>query len=113
MASDLIKHTSDASFEADVLQADKPVLVDFWAKWCGPCVQMAPALDEVAAAYEGKVNIVKLDVDENQQIVGKLNIRAMPTLMLFNGGELLATEVGAKRKAELVSFIDRHVDQTA
>ena len=109
MASDLIKHVSDATFEADVLQADKPVLVDFWAQWCGPCIQMAPALDEVAAAYEGKVNIVKLDVDANQQICAKLNIRAMPTLMLFKDGQLAATKVGALSKAQLTAFLDANL----
>ena len=102
MASDLIKHITDTSFEADVLQADKPVLVDYWAEWCGPCKMIAPILDEVATAYEGKLQIAKMNVDENRDIPGKLGIRGIPTLMVFKGGQLAATKVGDEQ-----SSIDR------
>ena len=86
MASDLIKHITDTTFETDVLQADKPVLVDYWAEWCGPCKMIAPILDEVSAAYEGKLQIAKMNVDENRDIPAKFGIRGIPTLMLFKGG---------------------------
>jgi thioredoxin 1 len=109
MASDLIKHITDISFEADVLQADKPVLVDYWAEWCGPCKMIAPILDEVATAYEGKLQIAKMNVDENRDIPGKLGIRGIPTLMVFKGGQLAATKVGAMSKAQLTAFIDQQL----
>ena len=109
MASDLIKHISDASFEADVLQADKPVLVDYWAECCGPCKMIAPILDEVAAGYEGKLQIAKMNVDENRDIPAKFGIRGIPTLMLFKNGNLAATKVGALNKAALTAFIDQQL----
>ena len=109
MASDLIKHISDASFEADVLQSGTPVLVDYWAEWCGPCKMIAPILDEVAAAYEGKLTIAKMNVDENREIPAKFGIRGIPTLMIFKNGELTATKVGALAKAQLTSFIDQNL----
>ena len=109
MASDLIKHTSDASFESDVLQAGKPVLVDFWAEWCGPCKMIAPILDDVATAYQDKLTIAKMNVDENRDIPGKFGIRGIPTLMLFKGGQLAATKVGAMSKAQLTAFIDQQL----
>jgi thioredoxin 1 len=109
MASDLIKHITDSSFEADVLQADKPVLVDYWAEWCGPCKMIAPILDEVATAYEGKLQIAKMNVDENRDIPGKLGIRGIPTLMVFKSGQLAATKVGAMSKAQLTAFIDQQL----
>ena len=109
MASELIKHISDASFEADVLQPGTTVLVDYWAEWCGPCKMIAPILDEVAAAYEGKITIAKMNVDENREIPAKFGIRGIPTLMIFKDGQLAATKVGAMAKAQLTAFIDQHV----
>ena len=99
MASELIKHLSDASFEADVLKASTPVLVDYWAEWCGPCKMIAPILDEVAGTYQGKLQIAKMNVDENREIPAKFGIRGIPTLMLFKNGQLAATKVGAMSKA--------------
>ncbi len=109
MANALIKTITDASFEADVLQADKPVLVDFWAEWCGPCKMIAPALDEMATAYEGKLQIAKLNVDDNRDIPGKFGIRGEPTLKIFNKGQLAATKVGALSKAQLQAFVDQTI----
>jgi thioredoxin 1 len=109
MASDLIKHVTDASFEADVLKSAQPVLVDYWAEWCGPCKMIAPILDEVSVAYEGKLNIAKMNVDDNREIPAKFGIRGIPTLMLFRDGQLAATKVGALSKAQLVAFIDQQL----
>ena len=109
MASDKIKHISDATFEADVLQADKPVLVDYWAEWCGPCKMIAPILDEVAGTYGDKLQIAKMNVDENREIPAKFGIRGIPTLMLFKNGELAATKVGAMSKAQLTAFLDQQL----
>ena len=109
MASDLIKHVSDSSFESDVLKSDKPVLVDYWAEWCGPCKMIAPILDEVSAAYKDKLVVAKMNVDENRDIPAKFGIRGIPTLMLFKGGELAATKVGALSKAQLTAFIDQQL----
>lgn len=109
MANALIKHTSDASFEADVLQSDKPVLLDFWAEWCGPCRSIAPALDELAAAYEGKLQIVKMNIDENTATPARFGIRGIPTLMVFKNGQLAATKVGAMTKAQMAALVDQHV----
>ena len=109
MASELIKHTSDASFEADVLQSTKPVLVDYWAEWCGPCKAIAPILDEVAGAYQGKLQVAKMNVDENREVPAKFGIRGIPTLMLFKDGQIAATKVGALSKAQLMAFIDEQL----
>lgn len=109
MASELIHHISDSTFETVVLQSDKPVLVDFWAEWCGPCKMVAPSLDEAAETYEGKIQITKFNVDENKEIPAKYGIRGIPTLMIFKNGELAATKVGALSKAQLNEFIDQQL----
>ena len=109
MSSELIKHVTDDSFGTDVLKADKPVLVDYWADWCGPCKMIAPILDEVATAYNGKLQIAKMNVDENREIPAKFGIRGIPTLMLFKDGQLAATKVGALSKSQLMAFIDQQL----
>lgn len=109
MASELIKHVSDASFEADVLQSTQPVLVDYWAEWCGPCKMIAPILDEVATAFDGKLLIAKMNVDENRDIPAKFGIRGIPTLMLFKNGQLAATKVGAMTKSQMTAFIEQQL----
>ncbi len=109
MASELIKHVSDASFEADVITSGTPVLVDYWAEWCGPCKMIAPILDEVAGTYQGKLQIAKMNVDENREIPAKFGIRGIPTLMIFKDGQLAATKVGAMSKAQLTAFIDQQL----
>lgn len=109
MSSDLIKHTTDASFEADVLKASGPVLVDYWAEWCGPCKMIAPILDEVSRAYDGRLQVAKMNVDENRDVPARYGIRGIPTLMLFKDGELAATKVGALSKAQLTAFLDGHL----
>jgi len=109
MANDLIKHVSDASFEAEVLQSSQPVLVDYWAEWCGPCKMIAPILDEVATGYQGRLQVAKMNVDENRDIPAKFGIRGIPTLMLFKDGQLAATKVGALSKSQLTAFIDQQL----
>jgi thioredoxin 1 len=109
MSSDLIKHVTDASFSTDVLGSDKPVLVDYWAEWCGPCKMIAPILDDVSKDYDGRLQIAKMNVDENRDVPGQYGIRGIPTLMLFKGGELAATKVGALSKAQLTAFLDTHL----
>ena len=109
MASELIKHTTDATFEADVLQSTQPVLVDYWAEWCGPCRMIAPILEEVSKEYAGRLTVAKLNVDENQQTPAKFGIRGIPTLMLFKNGDIAATKVGALSKSQLTAFIDSHI----
>ena len=109
MASDLIKNLSDASFDDDVLKSTTPVLVDYWAEWCGPCKMIAPILDEVAASHQGKLQIAKMNVDENREVPARYGIRGIPTLMLFKNGELAATTVGALNKSQLVAFIDQQL----
>ncbi|AOX99804.1 MULTISPECIES: thioredoxin TrxA [Jeongeupia] len=107
--SEHIVQVTDASFDADVLQAQTPVLVDYWAEWCGPCKMIAPILDEVAGEYAGKLKIAKLNIDENQATPPKFGIRGIPTLMLFVGGEVKATKVGALSKSQLTAFLDSNL----
>jgi thioredoxin 1 len=107
--SDQIKHVTDESFEPEVLKSDVPVLVDYWAEWCGPCKAVAPVLDEVAKEYSGKLKIAKLNVDENQEIPKKYGIRGIPTLMLFKNGNIEATKVGALSKSQLTAFLDSNI----
>lgn len=107
--SQQIHHVSDETFEAEVLQSDLPVLVDYWAEWCGPCKMIAPILNEVAGEYDGRLKITKLNIDENQATPPKYGIRGIPTLMLFKNGNIEATKVGALSKAQLTAFIDSHI----
>ena len=106
MSNDLIKHVTDATFEAEVLKAAGPVLVDYWAEWCGPCKMIAPVLDDIATEYDGKLTIAKLNIDENQETPAKHGVRGIPTLMLFKDGEVAATKVGALSKSQLQAFLD-------
>jgi thioredoxin 1 len=101
--------TSDSSFEADVLKSDSPVLVDFWAEWCGPCKMIAPALEEIASEMQGKVKVAKINIDENPSVPSRYGIRGIPTLMLFKNGAVEATKVGALSKSQLTAFIDSHI----
>ncbi len=107
--SDTIVHVTDANFEEEVLQSDVPVLVDYWAEWCGPCKMIAPVLEEIAKDYDGKVKICKMDVDANRDTPQKFGIRGIPTLMMFKGGNAEATKVGALSKSQLSEFINTSV----
>lgn len=107
--SDKIVYLTDATFEAEVLNSDLPVLVDYWAEWCGPCKMIAPILDEIAEEYDGKVKIAKLNIDENNETPPKFGIRGIPTLMLFKGGNVESTKVGAVSKSQLMAFIDSNL----
>jgi thioredoxin 1 len=104
-----VSHVSDSSFEQEVIQSQVPVLVDYWAEWCGPCKMIAPILDEASRDYDGRVRIAKLNVDDNQAMASKYGIRGIPTLMLFKGGEVVATKVGALSKSQLAQFLDSHL----
>jgi thioredoxin 1 len=105
--SDTVIHATDADFDSAVLQSDEPVLVDFWAQWCGPCKMIAPALDQIANEYAGKAKVVKVDIDANQATALKYHVRSIPMLLLFKGGQVQATQVGAVGKAQLTQMIDK------
>ena len=107
--SEHILHVTDDTFEAEVLQSPSPVLVDYWAEWCGPCKAIAPTLEEVAKEYSGKLKVAKVNVDENQEIPRKYGIRGIPTLMLFKNGNIEATKVGALSKSQLTAFLDSNI----
>jgi thioredoxin 1 len=103
------KQISDDSFEADVLGSSEPVLVDFWAEWCGPCKQIAPALEELASELQGKVTVAKLNIDDNPSTPGKYGVRGIPTLMLFKNGEVAATKIGALPKSKLQEWLEQNI----
>ena len=107
--SDKIVHVTDDSFESEVLQSAAPVLVDYWAEWCGPCKMIAPVLDEIADEYEGRIKLAKLNIDDNPNTPPRYGIRGIPTLMLFKDGEVEATKVGAVSKSQLTAFIDSNL----
>jgi thioredoxin 1 len=107
--SEHVTHVTDTSFESDVLKSATPVLVDYWAEWCGPCKSIAPMLDEIAAEYAGRVKVAKLNIDENPQTPPRYGIRGIPTLMLFKGGSVEATKVGALSKSQLSAFLDSNL----
>jgi thioredoxin 1 len=105
--NDNVIHATDADFDAQVLTAQGPVLVDFWATWCGPCKMIAPALDELASTYAGRAKVVKVDIDQNRNIAMKYHVRSIPTLLLFKDGQVQATQIGAVGKAQLAQMLDK------
>ena len=107
--SDNLVHTNDSNFDADVINSEKPALVDFWAEWCGPCKMIAPFIDEAATEYADKLSIVKLNVDESPNVAAKFGIRSIPTLMLFKDGAVQAQKVGAFSKSQLTEFLDSNL----
>ena len=107
--SELIQHVTDDTFEPEVLKSDLPVLVDYWAEWCGPCKAIAPILEEVAKQYSGKLKIAKIDVDANTEVPKKFNIRGIPTLMIFKNGNMEAMKVGALSTSQLTAFLDSNI----
>lgn len=104
-----VLHISDASFEQEVLRSEVPVLLDFWAPWCGPCKMIAPVLDELATEFGDKVKIAKINIDENEQVAAQFGVRSIPTLMLFKEGKSVATQVGALPKSQLAAFVQQHI----
>jgi len=107
--SEHIHYVTDQTFDPEVLQSSTPVLVDYWAEWCGPCKMIAPALDQIASEYHGRLKVAKLNIDENQATPPKYGIRGIPTLMIFKNGNLEATKVGALSKTQLAAFIDSNI----
>ena len=107
--SEHIVHISDESFEEEVLQSKRPVLIDYWAEWCGPCKMIAPVLEEIATEYSDRLKVVKLNIDDNPQTPPKYGIRGIPTLMVFKNGQVEATKVGAVSKAQLTAFLDENL----
>ncbi len=107
--SEHIKHVSDGSFEADVLKSATPVLVDYWAEWCGPCKMIAPVLEDLAKIYAGRLTVAKLDIDANPEVTGKYGIRGIPTLIMFKDGKVHAQQVGAMSKSQLTAFVDSNL----
>lgn len=107
--SEHIHHITDSSFKSEVLESSLPVLVDYWAEWCGPCKMIAPILEDIAKDYDGKLKVAKLNIDDNQKTPGEFGIRGIPTLMLFKGGNIEATKVGALSKSQLTAFIDSNL----
>ncbi|MBI5921580.1 MAG: thioredoxin TrxA [Betaproteobacteria bacterium] len=107
--SEHIHHVTDANFKSEVLESSVPVLVDYWAEWCGPCKMIAPILEDIAKDYTGKLKVAKLNIDDNQKTPGEFGIRGIPTLMLFKGGNIEATKVGALSKSQLTAFIDSNL----
>ena len=107
MVNDLITHVSDEAFKAEVLDSDTPVLLDFWAEWCGPCKAIAPILDDLATQYQGKLRIAKINIDQNQKTPRDFGVRGIPTLMIFKNGKVEATQIGAVSKGQLAQLIDK------
>jgi thioredoxin 1 len=107
--SNKIKHVTDTTFQSEVLDSQVPVLVDYWAEWCGPCKMIGPILDESAESYADRLNIAKINVDENQSVPSRYHVRGIPTLMLFKNGAVVATKVGAVSKSQLAAFIDANL----
>lgn len=107
--SEYMHATSDSSFDEDVLKSDVPVLVDFWAEWCGPCKMLMPTVEAVAQEFAGRIKVVKVNVDENSETPAKYGVRGIPNLILFNNGDVVASKVGALSKSDLVQFIEQHI----